>query len=55
MLHGSAAKVLFQLRQHAVDALQRAGEFAAELQPFLALGGVVAALWGRQFLAWYLG
>jgi leader peptidase (prepilin peptidase)/N-methyltransferase len=23
--------------------------------PFLALGGVVAALWGRQFLAWYLG
>jgi leader peptidase (prepilin peptidase)/N-methyltransferase len=23
--------------------------------PFLALGGVVAALWGRQFLAWYFG
>ncbi|HSE96126.1 MAG TPA: prepilin peptidase, partial [Methylomirabilota bacterium] len=23
--------------------------------PFLALGGVVAALWGRAILAWYLG
>jgi leader peptidase (prepilin peptidase)/N-methyltransferase len=23
--------------------------------PFLALGGVVAALWGRSILAWYLG
>jgi len=23
--------------------------------PFLALGGVVAALWGRPILAWYLG
>jgi leader peptidase (prepilin peptidase)/N-methyltransferase len=23
--------------------------------PFLALGGVVGALWGRPILAWYLG
>jgi leader peptidase (prepilin peptidase) / N-methyltransferase len=34
--------------------LRRLGQELA-FGPFLALGGVVAALWGRPFLAWYFG
>jgi leader peptidase (prepilin peptidase) / N-methyltransferase len=34
--------------------LKRLGQHLA-FGPFLALGGVVAALWGRPFLGWYFG
>jgi len=34
--------------------LRRLGQELA-FGPFLALGGVLAALWGRPFLAWYFG
>jgi leader peptidase (prepilin peptidase)/N-methyltransferase len=37
-----------------VFGLKRLGQYLA-FGPFLALGGVVAALWGRPFLAWYFG
>ncbi len=34
--------------------LKRLGQHLA-FGPFLALGGIVAALWGRPFLSWYFG
>jgi leader peptidase (prepilin peptidase)/N-methyltransferase len=34
--------------------LRRLGQELA-FGPFLALGGVIAALWGRPFLSWYFG
>jgi prepilin signal peptidase PulO-like enzyme (type II secretory pathway) len=37
-----------------LSGLRRLGEYLP-FGTFLALGGVLAALWGRPLLAWYLG
>jgi leader peptidase (prepilin peptidase)/N-methyltransferase len=48
MVGGVAATVLL------VSGRRHFGEYLP-FGPFLAAGGVVASLWGRQLLEWYLG